>query len=179
MSLVLKKVLVKHEITLNPQQKGSLKEHEKSHSEIKSHSCPICKKTYKTASTLSQHLDTHGETEYSCPQCSLRLNSKRTLKYHMLRHSDVIHFTCEVCNAQFKRSKAYKEHIISKHTKIRPYQCDWCQKSFANGANCRKHKKESHPRELAQAERCETKQTIRLPKVEELLLISLESKHSI
>jgi RNase P subunit RPR2 len=154
-------------------QKGSLKEHEKIHSDVKSHICPICQKTYKTASTLSQHLDTHGKTEYHCSECNLRLNSKRTLKQHMLKHSDAIRFTCEICNAQFKRTKAYKEHLISQHTNIKAYKCDWCEKSFANGANCRKHKKECHPKELAEAEKSESKTIVKLPKIDELLTMSL------
>jgi transposase len=91
----------------------------------------------------------------------------------MLKHSDVTKHTCEICGAQFKRTKAYKEHLIALHTEIRAYTCDWCEKTFSNGANCRKHKKDAHPRELREAEKkCATK-IVRLPKINELLSISL------
>jgi uncharacterized Zn-finger protein len=153
-----------------------MREHEKIHSEVKSHQCPICQKSFKTASTLTQHIDTHGETSYHCPECNLRLNSKRTLKQHMLKHSDVVRFTCEVCQAQFKRVKAYKEHLISQHTDIKAYECQWCKKTFANGANFRKHQKDSHPKELAEAERKTKKKAVTLPTIEELLSMSLEKK---
>lgn len=154
-------------------QKGSLKEHCKIHSDIKQHICPICKKRYKTASTLTQHFDTHAGTEYHCSECGLRLNSKRTLRQHYLKHSDVNKHTCEICKAQFKRTKAYKEHLIAVHTDIRAYACDWCDKTFTNGANCRKHKKDSHLEELKEAEKTETKKIVRLPKIDELLSISM------
>lgn len=156
-------------------QKGALKEHEKIHSAFKGHVCPLCKKSFKTASTLSQHLDTHGETEYHCSICDLRLNSKRTLRQHMVKHSDVTKFKCEICNAQFKRSKAYKEHLISIHTEIRAYKCDWCPKTFSNGANCRKHKKEAHPAELVEDDKKEKKKIVSLPKINELITMSLKN----
>lgn len=159
-------------------QKGSLSEHEKIHSDYKGHACPICKKTYKTASILVQHLDTHGETEYHCTECGLRLNSKRTLRQHMLKHSDVVRHTCTICSAQFKRTKAYKEHLISLHTELKAYSCDWCEKTFANGANCRKHKKESHPKEVAEADKKKVKKQVRLPRIDELLAMSLETSNS-
>lgn len=92
----------------------------------------------------------------------------------MLKHSDIIRHTCEVCNAQFKRTKAYKEHLISQHTGIKAYSCEWCLKKFSNGANCRKHKKEAHPVELAEADKNETKKVVKLPKINELLSMTLE-----
>ena len=94
----------------------------------------------------------------------------------MLKHSNVTRFTCKVCNAQFKRTKAYKEHLISIHTNLRAYKCDWCEKTFANGANCRKHKKESHPNEILEADKNERTKIVKLPKLEELLKMSEENK---
>lgn len=91
----------------------------------------------------------------------------------MLKHSDAIRHTCEICNAQFKRTKAYKEHLISLHTEIRAYACDWCPKTFSNGANCRKHKKEAHPAEVNEADKKKFKKIVQLPKIGELLSISL------
>lgn len=31
----------------------------------------------------------------------------------------------------------------------RPYQCQFCFRTFVNGSNCRKHKLKDHPEELA------------------------------
>lgn len=38
------------------------------------------------------------------------------------------------------------------HTGRTPYSCPWCPKTFANGSNCRIHKRKSHPVELAEYE---------------------------
>jgi hypothetical protein len=35
---------------------------------------------------------------------------------------------------------------------LRPYSCPFCEKTFANGSNCRSHKKKAHPAELAALE---------------------------
>lgn len=93
----------------------------------------------------------------------------------MLKHKDVIRHTCEICNAQFKRTKAYKEHLLSQHTGIRAYACDWCPKTFSNGANCRKHKKEAHLNEVTEADKKPLKKIVQLPKIKELLTLSLEN----
>ncbi|CRL00467.1 CLUMA_CG013729, isoform A [Clunio marinus] len=150
--------------------KGSLKEHVKIHSNIKEHVCVICKKSFKTVSVLTNHLDTHNETGYGCSDCGLRLNSKRTLRQHMLKHSDINKFSCEICNAKFKRVKGYKDHLISMHTDIKAYKCPWCPKTFSNGANCRKHKKCCHTKEFLQAEKNEgLKEAVKLPSIDEIL----------
>lgn len=94
----------------------------------------------------------------------------------MLKHSDVVKFTCEICNAQFKRPKAYKEHLISVHTEIKAYKCEWCPKTFSNGANCRKHKKEAHPTQLLKSDKKNLKTVVKLPKIHELLTIGHETQ---
>ncbi|XP_070496686.1 gastrula zinc finger protein XlCGF26.1-like [Chironomus tepperi] len=153
--------------------KGSLTEHMKIHSNVKQHVCPICNKEYKTASTLTNHIDTHSVTEYKCAICDLKLNSRRTLKQHEKVHSNLILHTCEICGAEFKRTKTYKEHLII-HSDIRPYKCDFCPKVFKNGPNCRKHKREVHPTELAASDKTESnRKSVNLPKINELLNMSV------
>lgn len=92
----------------------------------------------------------------------------------MFKHSSDVRHTCAICGTAFKRTKAYKEHLIS-HTDLKAYSCDWCEKTFANGANCRKHKKEIHPQEVAEADKKKSKKQVRLPNIDELLMMSLEN----
>lgn len=80
---------------------------------------------------------------------------------------------CKICGAEFKRTKAYKEHLIT-HSNIRPYVCEFCHKTFTNGPNCRKHKRETHAKELEKADRRGIpKKVVKLPNIEELLEMSI------
>uniref|UniRef100_A0A182WXR1 C2H2-type domain-containing protein n=1 Tax=Anopheles quadriannulatus TaxID=34691 RepID=A0A182WXR1_ANOQN len=135
------------------------------------YSCEICRKVnalYFTFSIPQTHEDTHNDTLYVCPHCGLKLNTKRTLNMHMVVHSDQKKFKCQECGNEYKRSKALKAHLIL-HTGLRPYQCPFCDKTFANGSNCRSHKKKFHPRELAALEAAGgQKPAANIPKLEHL-----------
>lgn len=51
----------------------------------------------------------------------------------------------------------------------RPYVCPFCEKTFANGSNCRSHKKKAHPVELAALEASgEVLPAANIPKLEHL-----------
>lgn len=55
---------------------------------------------------------------------------------------------------------------------MRYYKCEFCDKTFKNGANARKHKREVHPIELKQADKNEEeKKVVKLPKISELLIM--------
>ncbi|XP_049276837.1 zinc finger protein weckle-like isoform X2 [Anopheles funestus] len=148
--------------------KGALKEHYIVHTEERPFQCAYCSKQFKNAARLKTHEDTHNDTLYVCPHCGLKLNTKRTLNMHMVVHSDQKKFKCQECGNEYKRSKALKAHLIL-HTGLRPYQCPFCDKTFANGSNCRSHKKKFHPRELAALEAAGGhKPTANIPKLEHL-----------
>lgn len=135
----------------NFQTKGSLKDHQVTHSDLRGFDCKFCPKKFKNQARLKTHEDIHNNTSYVCPHCGLQLNTKRTLKMHLVVHSDEKKYKCQYCFNEYKRSKALKAHLIL-HTGLRPYVCPFCQKTFANGSNCRSHKKKAHPAELAALE---------------------------
>ncbi|XP_001663336.2 zinc finger and BTB domain-containing protein 17 [Aedes aegypti] len=148
--------------------KGALKEHQITHSDDKPYQCAHCPKKFKNLPRLKTHEDIHNDTLYVCPHCGLQLNTKRTLKMHMVVHSDQKKFKCQYCGNEYKRSKALKNHLIL-HTGLRPYQCPFCEKTFANGSNCRSHKKKAHPKELAALEASgEQSRATNIPKLEQL-----------
>lgn len=148
--------------------KGALKEHQITHSEERPFQCSYCPKKFKNLPRLKTHEDIHNDTMYVCPHCGLQLNTKRTLKMHMVVHSDAKKYKCQYCGNEYKRSKALKNHLIL-HSGLRPYVCPFCDKTFANGSNCRSHKKKAHPLELAAAEAAgELPRVTNIPKLEHL-----------
>lgn len=105
-------------------------------------------------------------------------------------HSDQKKYKCQYCGSSFKRSKALKNHLIL-HSGLRPYSCPFCDKvwlialiysstanialfshpqTFANGSNCRSHKKKAHPVELAALEASgkSTNSAPNIPRLEQL-----------
>uniref|UniRef100_A0A1B0CRH4 C2H2-type domain-containing protein n=2 Tax=Lutzomyia longipalpis TaxID=7200 RepID=A0A1B0CRH4_LUTLO len=148
--------------------KGGLKEHQITHSDERPFQCAYCPKKFKNLPRLKTHEDIHNDTMYVCPHCGIQLNTKRTLKMHMVVHSDFKKYKCQYCGNEYKRSKALKNHLIL-HTGLRPYVCPFCDKTFANGSNCRSHKKKAHPAELAALEASgEQPRAANIPKLEHL-----------
>uniref|UniRef100_A0A6B2EJJ3 Putative zn finger n=1 Tax=Phlebotomus kandelakii TaxID=1109342 RepID=A0A6B2EJJ3_9DIPT len=147
---------------------GALKEHKISHSEDRSFQCSICSKKFKNQPQLNRHEDRHKDSVYECPHCDVKRNTKASIKLHMVIHSDVKKYKCNYCGVEFKRVKSLKGHLIL-HAGLRPYGCQFCDRTFANASNCLKHKKNSHPAELAtlKASGAPTKVTV-LPKLEHL-----------
>lgn len=146
----------------------ALRDHQLTHSTERPLKCSHCDKLFKNKQTLKIHEDIHNETNYICVICGLKLNTRRTLRMHMVVHSDQKQHKCDYCGNEYKRAKALKNHLIL-HTGLKPYSCDFCDRTFANGSNCRSHKKKAHPVELAAMEAAgKNRVAAGIPKLEEL-----------
>ncbi|XP_017067197.2 zinc finger protein weckle [Drosophila eugracilis] len=144
-----------------------LKDHKLVHTEECPFECPVCKRRFKNLTRLKIHSDTHSDKIYECTICGVKLKTRRTFNKHKLVHSDERQFKCDVCGSAFKRSKTLKAHLIL-HTGIRPYKCNFCGRDFSNGSNCRSHKRQAHPKELAEEESRGVSRSILLPMLNEL-----------
>ncbi|XP_053960055.1 zinc finger protein weckle-like [Anastrepha ludens] len=129
----------------------TLREHMLIHTDLAPFECEICKKGFKNESRLKNHMEIHSSSKHICRECGLQLNSRVTFNRHMLVHSDIMRHKCDYCGRAFKRAKTLKNHLIL-HSGLKPYTCDFCDRTFATGANCRTHKRKSHPEELATLE---------------------------
>ncbi|XP_055382207.1 zinc finger protein 658B-like [Condylostylus longicornis] len=153
----------------------NLVDHHLTHSEEKKFKCPKCEKTFKCKRALKLHVDIHDDTEYICQVCGLKLNTRRILRRHMIVHSDLNKYRCNFCSKQFKRPDAFKNHLIL-HTGLKPYECSFCDLTFANGSNCRKHQRTTHPVELAAAElKGKQKLAKNVPSIKQLKAVNEEA----
>ncbi|XP_017038160.1 zinc finger protein weckle [Drosophila kikkawai] len=144
-----------------------LKDHKLVHTDECPFECPDCHRRFKNKARLKIHSDTHSANIYKCNICGMKLKTRRTFNKHKLVHSDERQYKCDVCGSSFKRSKTLKAHLIL-HTGIRPYKCNFCGREFSNGSNCRSHKRQAHPKELAEEESRGVSRSTLLPMLEEL-----------
>nr|XP_054920863.1 zinc finger and SCAN domain-containing protein 2-like [Dermacentor andersoni] len=73
-------------------QRGSLRDHLKSHGGGKSYECHLCPQTFFYLSNLRRHVRRHsGEKGFECGHCGRQFTRRGSLRYHMARtHSSLL-----------------------------------------------------------------------------------------
>lgn len=125
------------EITVKKNQSNS----EEQHSLYK---CSYCSKELKTWANLIMHEQIHRKT-FDCPTCSTHCASIIDLIKHAKenpncsRRNDVT-LTCSICdNGVRYRTKTALNYHVTKHTGLRPFICDVCNKTFRSKETLRQH----------------------------------------
>lgn len=96
----------------------------------KSHSCDICRKTFKRREHLYQHIKLHtGFRPFTCECCNKAFMRKEHLLRHMTSHSGQKNFTCNICEKSFSRNDNLLKHKKT-HDKQTSFTCEICQKQF-------------------------------------------------
>lgn len=102
------------------------------------HQCDICSFYAKTKAEISRHMNQFHAKELAPTEESL----------------DSKIFICELCTLEFPKRHLLNRHIRLKHTaKERNYTCQYCDKSFYNNSNLKKHE-ESHGQKNMPCEFC-------------------------
>ena len=97
----------------------------------KSNACDVCKKYFKTKSSLNIHKRSHsGDKPYVCDVCKKSFSQKGTLTRHMLVHSGKKEFQWHVCGKYFSQKDDLKTHLIIHTLNAKQFKCDLCDKSF-------------------------------------------------
>ncbi|XP_018330725.1 GATA zinc finger domain-containing protein 14 [Agrilus planipennis] len=97
---------------------------------VKSHTCEICKKTFKRKEHLFQHVKLHtGFRPFRCDKCNKCFMRKEHLLRHMTAHSGAKNFTCDICDKCFSRNDNLLKHKKT-HEKQSKFTCQVCQKHF-------------------------------------------------
>jgi len=78
--------------------------------------------------------------EYACDSknCGLKFKSKFSLTRHARKHSGIKPYICDTCQKDFLELTSLTRHR-RVHTGEKPFQCDECGREFSDCSNWRRH----------------------------------------
>uniref|UniRef100_A0A7N8XTP7 C2H2-type domain-containing protein n=1 Tax=Mastacembelus armatus TaxID=205130 RepID=A0A7N8XTP7_9TELE len=109
-------------------------------SEVKSHVCDQCGRSYRHASSLLNHKNSHKTGTYFCSSCQKEFPNLMSLKNHRRIHTEPKRYQCPDCGKSFRVSTQLICHRRI-HTKEKPFSCQQCDKRFSSKSNLRHHMK--------------------------------------
>lgn len=109
------------------------------------HSCDQCGRSYRHASSLLNHKNTHTVGIYHCAVCLKTYSNLLALKNHRRIHSETRRHRCPECGKAFRVSSQLQNHR-RVHQKEREFACTLCQRSFPTQASFRLHLEMQHGR---------------------------------
>lgn len=90
---------------------GSLRTHERFHSDFRPYSCKVCTKSFIQISDLRRHERIHsGDRPYSCGVCNKAFSDSSNLRTHERIHTGYRPYVCKVCHRGFMRLSQLKAH---------------------------------------------------------------------
>ncbi|KAH0810320.1 hypothetical protein GEV33_012471 [Tenebrio molitor] len=111
---------------------AELKQHFKTHSDVKNYVCNICDYRGKTKQQLRCHLTVHSETKkYSCSKCSFSTRTVSHLKRHIRLHTGSKPYSCPHCSYKCNSLENLRKHVLqtNKHRGKCIYECKFCTDS--------------------------------------------------
>ncbi|XP_057207649.1 histone H4 transcription factor [Triplophysa rosa] len=119
--------------------KYRLREHLRSHTQERLVACPTCGCMFSSNTKFFDHIQRQAEPEDSltCGHCDKAFANERLLRDHVRQH--VNHIKCPLCDMTCTSLSTLKIHIKFRHCDERPFPCDFCESSFKNQHDLRRH----------------------------------------
>ncbi|XP_065072991.1 zinc finger protein 502-like [Ochlerotatus camptorhynchus] len=104
--------------------------------------CEICGKSYPF---LKKHIQSvHSEDKPSCNICGKTFTTNTSLERHMLLHTNEKPYSCDKCEASFRRLLLLKQHVQKVHEGKNPHTCVECNQEFNSPCGLYTHKRTVH-----------------------------------
>ncbi|XP_017845198.1 transcription factor Ouib [Drosophila busckii] len=120
-----------------------LKKHKRrAHGLTDEHICHICGKNFTTAFNLRNHLVRHtGSRPNKCQLCPAAFATTGELGNHRRTHENVRPYPCRYnCGKSFRHCSNRSTHErVHMDGSLRPFQCEYCEKTFVTQGDCRAH----------------------------------------
>ena len=111
--------------------------------------CSKCDKQFYTSTRLREHIEIIHEgkdnANAECEICNEKFTHVKKLRYHMNRFHEGKNFVCDLCSIAFLTRFKLKAHIEAVHEGKKPYQCEFCEKSFSKKPYLISHVSTLHP----------------------------------
>ncbi|XP_028048104.2 zinc finger protein 502 isoform X6 [Monomorium pharaonis] len=114
--------------------------HRNIHTGMRPYACPVCDKSFRSASGLNRHVrDVHdGVKNFACDICGRRLASRASRDEHRRTHSSERPYVCKTCGKSFKQKASLNVHRLY-HSHLLPHRCTLCDRGFRRKQELYKH----------------------------------------
>lgn len=134
-----------------------LKRHKISHTGVKPYKCELCNASFSRKNNLKWHKLTHSENAgFHCNICFVGFSSTGDLKTHMRTHAPPKPYSCDICPSSFRLPESLNKHKMihtgeiplrhknnkqnaSKEVNSKPFNCLFCNASFCEKRNLKRH----------------------------------------
>ncbi|KAK4305272.1 hypothetical protein Pmani_022831 [Petrolisthes manimaculis] len=98
-------------------KESSMKQHYKTHSGEKPHTCSECDARFTRKGDVERHkrLVHKNQKPYKCQKCNREYSDRKNLKAHLQNHDKAIYYACNTCGFKFGKREYYENHIRYIH----------------------------------------------------------------